>query len=114
MRKLLDISEDTYRDLEAEAGRQGQTPSEYVEAMLKDRLGNAGDAPKPEDPFTALAPFGVPQIQVSDPEALEKFFEENAHRCRKQNVSPFPVFSSGGHLVDISNRDELYKAMDGF
>lgn len=28
-------------------------------------------------------------------------------------LAPLPTFRSGGHLVDISNRDALYDAMDG-
>lgn len=28
-------------------------------------------------------------------------------------LPPLPTFRSGGHLVDISNRDALYDAMEG-
>jgi hypothetical protein len=27
---------------------------------------------------------------------------------------PLPTFKSGGHLVDIANRDSLYQAMEGY
>ena len=33
---------------------------------------------------------------------------------RKAALPPLPVGNSGGHLVDISNRDELYRVMDGY
>ena len=33
---------------------------------------------------------------------------------RKAALPPLPTWKSGGHLVDISNRDELYRAMDGY
>jgi hypothetical protein len=31
----------------------------------------------------------------------------------KRKLPPLPTFRSGGHLVDISNRDALYDAMEG-
>lgn len=30
------------------------------------------------------------------------------------SLSPLPTFNSGGALVDISDRDALYRAMEGF
>ena len=30
-----------------------------------------------------------------------------------QKISPLPTFKSGGHLVDIADRDALYQAMEG-
>ena len=33
---------------------------------------------------------------------------------RSPKLPPLPTFNSGGHLVDISNRDELYKVLDRF
>jgi hypothetical protein len=41
--------------------------------------------------------------------ALRRFLE----RPRvKPTLSPLPTFDSGGHLVDIADRDALYTAMD--
>ena len=39
----------------------------------------------------------------------------NLFRSQKQPVdlSPLPVFHSGGALVDIADRDALYQAMEG-
>lgn len=36
-------------------------------------------------------------------------------RSRRQQVDlpPLPVFRSGGHLVDVADRDALYHAMEG-
>ncbi len=31
----------------------------------------------------------------------------------KKKLSPLPTFRSGGHLVDIADRDALYEAMEG-
>ena len=31
----------------------------------------------------------------------------------QRKLPPLPTFRSGGHLVDVSNRDALYDAMEG-
>ncbi len=31
----------------------------------------------------------------------------------RPTLSPLPTFRSGGHLVDIADRDALYQAMEG-
>ena len=35
-------------------------------------------------------------------------------RTGEPELPPLPSFDGGGALVDISNRDELYRVMDGF
>ncbi|MBI3848638.1 MAG: ribbon-helix-helix protein, CopG family [Planctomycetes bacterium] len=42
--------------------------------------------------------------------ALRLFFKGTRDRRRLQDL---PRFKSGGALVDISNRDDLYRAMEG-
>jgi plasmid stability protein len=32
---------------------------------------------------------------------------------RREDIPPLPAFRSGGHLVDIADRDALYQAMEG-
>jgi len=32
---------------------------------------------------------------------------------RKSALPPLPAFPSGGHLVDVADRDALYQAMEG-
>ena len=34
-------------------------------------------------------------------------------RRRQAELPPLPAFRSGGHLVDVSDRDALYHAMEG-
>ena len=34
-------------------------------------------------------------------------------RSTRLPLSPLPTFRSGGHLVDIADRDALYQAMEG-
>lgn len=41
--------------------------------------------------------------------ALRGFFQT---RKAKESLPPLPVFESGGHLVDVSNREALYQAME--
>ena len=33
---------------------------------------------------------------------------------RKRTLPPLPTWNSGGHRVDIADRDELYRVMDGY
>ncbi len=42
--------------------------------------------------------------------ALRMFFRTQRE---KQTLPPLPTFTSGGHLVDIADRDALYQAMEG-
>ena len=34
-------------------------------------------------------------------------------RREAENLPPLPAFGSGGHLVEIADREALYQAMDG-
>ncbi len=43
-------------------------------------------------------------------EALQLLFR--ARTVPRAALPPLPMFDSGGHLVDISNRDALYDAME--
>lgn len=42
--------------------------------------------------------------------ALRLLFQS---RTSPRRVPPLPSFKSGGHLVEISDRDALYQAMEG-
>lgn len=42
--------------------------------------------------------------------ALRRLFET---RHEEPDLPPLPSFRSGGHLVDIADRDALYQAMEG-
>ena len=50
--------------------------------------------------MSALVEAGLRRVLAS-PEAGEQ-----------PDTLPLPTWNSGGHLVDISNRDELYRAME--
>ena len=42
--------------------------------------------------------------------AVRRLMSEQRQRVE---IEPLPTFSSGGNLVDISDRDALYQAMEG-
>jgi hypothetical protein len=42
--------------------------------------------------------------------ALRRFLQS---RPERSHLSPLPSFSSGGALVDIADREALYRAMEG-
>lgn len=43
---------------------------------------------------------------------LRRILEESPAARRKQPLEPLPSWDSGGALVDVSDRDALYDAMD--
>ncbi len=51
---------------------------------------------------STLVELGIMQILAEMPKPKKP----------KGKPKPLPAFDSGGHLVDISNRGELYKVMD--
>jgi hypothetical protein len=42
--------------------------------------------------------------------ALRLLFQSQKKR---REIPPLPTFKSGGHLVDVADRDALYQAMEG-
>lgn len=42
--------------------------------------------------------------------ALRKLFRSQR---RRRELPPLPTFASGGHTVDVADRDALYQAMEG-
>ena len=41
------------------------------------------------------------------------FAEDAPASSAPENLPPLPSWDSGGHLVDIDNREELYRVMEG-
>lgn len=60
------------------------------------------EAPKRGTTMSALVEAGIRRILDEDPSA-----GSNAG-----SLPPLPTWHSGGMLVDVSNRDELYRAME--
>lgn len=46
-------------------------------------------------------------------EAALRLLFHSVRPSKKKKLPPLPTFNSGGHLVDIDNRNELYEAMGG-
>ena len=38
--------------------------------------------------------------------------EDAPAKVQPENLPPLPTWNSGGHLVDIDNREELYRVME--
>ena len=44
---------------------------------------------------------------------IRRVLGDSSHLAEKMDLPPLPSWRSGGALVDISNRDELYRVMEG-
>jgi hypothetical protein len=84
MEITFDINEEIVERLRKEADRCGETMSSLVESALR----------------TAL------------PQGKSNPVEEDAAEPAHEPLPPLPTWNSGGFLVDISNREELYRALD--
>ena len=85
MKATFDIQDNIMKRLRKEADLRGTTMSALVEAGILRVLNN-------------------PQILAARKKAATK---------PKEPLPPIPRWNSGGFLVDISNREELYEVLDG-
>ena len=85
MEATFDINEETLEVLRLEAERSGKTMSALVESALE---------------------MALPQGLLNRPKT-----EPPADSVRKP-LPPLPTWNSGGFLVDISNKEELYRVLD--
>ena len=96
MQTTLNIDEAIVERLYAEAKRRGTTASALAEAAIRQILG--------EEPVPQTGEELYRVMDISDgkppPETAEELMER------------LPTWRSGGEFVDISNREELYRAMD--
>ncbi len=61
------------------------------------------EAPRRGTTMSALVEAGIRRILDEDPSEVSN----------RDSLPPLPTWHSGGMLVDVSNRDELYRAMEG-
>ena len=61
------------------------------------------EAPRRGTTMSALVEAGIRRILDEDP----------SEASTRDSLPPLPTRPSGGLLVDVSNRDELYRAMEG-
>lgn len=85
MKATFDIQESILERLREEAELRGTTMSKLVEAGILRVLDN-------------------PQILAAKKKTATK---------PQKPLPPIPSWNSGGFLVDISNREELYEVLDG-
>ena len=85
MKATFDIQDNIMERLRKEADLRGATESQLVETGL-------------------LLLFGDPQIIAARKKAASK---------PQKPLPPIPTWNSGGFLVDISTREELYEVLDG-
>lgn len=84
MEVTFDIDEKVLDVLRLEAESRGKTMSAIVESAL----------------CMALPQGLIAQPKTESPESVDK------------PLPPLPTWNSGGFLVDVSNRDELYRVLD--
>ena len=84
MKTTLDIDERLLQRLQEVADRRGSNLSALVEAGIFQILG------------------------------MDEEMEQERKRKRGAPLPELPTFNSGGELVDISNREELYRVMDEY
>ncbi len=84
MKTTLDIDERLLQRLQEVADRRGSNLSALVEAGIFQVLG------------------------------MDREMEQERKRKRGEPLPELPTFNSGGELVDISNREELYRVMDEY
>jgi hypothetical protein len=98
MKTTIEISDELYRELAAEAARQGKTVPEFVEQTLEYRFRSRQTSVSKASPaFTT----------ISNKQELQAFLA-TARRSSPVNPGPLPTFNGGGLLVDIADRNKLY------
>ena len=118
MQTTLNIDEAIVERLHAEAKRRGTTASALAEAGIRRVL---GEEPTPDEKRHALP--GLPEslhgTSLVDPSGkaeyrrwYEEYFGEPAPQTAEELMERLPTWNSGGELVDITNKEELYRVMD--
>ena len=78
-----------------------------IDARLAQQLQEVAD--RRRTTLSALVEAGIFQIL-----GMEQEMEQAAARKRGNPLPELPTFNSGGELVDISNREELYRVLDEY
>ena len=115
MQTTLNIDEVIVERLYAEAKRRGTTASALAEAGIRQIL---DEEPTPDEKRHAL-PESLHGPSLVDPSGkeeyrrwYEEYFGEPAPQTAEELMERLPTWNSGGELVDITNKEELYRVMD--
>ena len=114
-------------DLEREAERSGKTPSDLAEAAIREVvLEHMGGGDKClettldlDEGILKLLRLEADRRRMTVSAMLEDGIRLLLANCsvsdeeRRKSLPPLPSFNSGGHLVNIDDRNELYRAMCG-
>ncbi|CAI8005476.1 hypothetical protein GBAR_LOCUS4264 [Geodia barretti] len=115
MQITLNLDETIAERLQAEAKRRGTTASALAEAGIREILGEGPVADENRDTLS-----NVPRRTnlVDTPEkqefrrVMEEYFGGPAPQTAEELFERLPKWNSGGELVDITNKEELYRVMD--
>ena len=72
-----------------------------IDDYMMDRLRE--EVPRRRTTVSALVEAGLRLALAEDVPA----------KAQPENLPPLPTWNGGGHLVDIDNREELYRVMEG-
>ncbi len=114
-------------DLEREAERSGKTPSDLAEAAIREvvleRMGGGDKCLEAtldlDEGILKLLRLEADRRRMTVSAMLEDGIRLLLANCsvsdeeRRKSLPPLPSFNSGGHLVKIDDRNELYRAMCG-
>ena len=118
MQTTLNIDKAIVDRLYAEAKRRGTTASALAEAGILQILDEepAPDEKRRELPGLPESLHGTSLVDPSEKEAYrrwyEEYFGEPAPQTAEELMERLPTWNSGGELVDITNKEELYRVMD--
>ena len=120
MRTTLNIDDAIVARLHAEAKRRGTTASALAEAGIRQILGGAPNSaekhgPSPELPKKPTPPN--PDDTVNKAAArrrVEEYLGEPFPQTAEELLEKLPKWDSGGEMVDITNKEELYRIMDEY
>lgn len=114
----LNIDETIAERLQAEAKRRGTTASALAEAGIRQVLGEepGRDGRRHALPglLGSLNGNGVDGSTGNDEYRrwYEEYFGESAPQTAEELLARLPTWNSGGELVDITDKEELYRVMD--
>ena len=120
MQTTLNIDEAIVARLYAEAKRRGTTASALAEAGIRQILAaepNSAEnpAPLPELPKMPTPPNPGETVNKAEiRRRVEEYLGEPFPQTAEELFEKLPKWQGGKLLVDISNKEELYRVMDEY
>ena len=120
MQTTLNIDDAIVARLHAEAKRRGTTASALAEAGIRQILGGAPNSvenhgPLPEPPKKPTPPNPDDTVNKAKlRRQVEEDLGEPFPQTAEELFEKLPKWDSGGEMVDITNKEELYRVMDEY